>query len=158
MHLLSRTLQPAQQAPLSACSRGAAALPACLHGQSAWHRHLHIHQWVVVNPFTSMDTACAARVHCCLAAAPRGFTQRRRSRRAPLVHAQQQSQGTDEQGAGNDSAPQQQPPTGPPAAASQPPPLTDPAGMVVYGGKLPPARRLVVSGLTATAIGESPTG
>ncbi|PSC71251.1 glycolate oxidase [Micractinium conductrix] len=38
-------------------------------------------------------------------------------------------------------------------AATQPlPSLADPAGVIVYGGKLPPARRLVVSGLSATAI------
>lgn len=67
------------------------------------------------------------------------------------MHAQQQPQGADEQGAGNGTPP----PAAPPAAESRPPPLTDPAGMVVYGGKLPPARRLVVSGLSATAIGEA---
>jgi hypothetical protein len=46
----------------------------------------------------------------------------------------------------------------PPAAASTSggslPSLADPAGVVVYGGRLPPTRRLLISGLSATAVGE----
>jgi hypothetical protein len=56
-------------------------------------------------------------------------------------------------------------PPPPPAAAADtqqtpnrtqlpPNPISNPAGVVAYGGRLPPARRLIVSGLTATAVGK----
>ena len=98
--------------------------------------------------------SCAqmASLACC--AAPRwspsaaGPLQRRQPQRLRdrlHVRAQRSEDGS--------QPPEQPPPATPPP--SLPPPLTDPAGMVVYGGRLPPARRLVVSGLTATAIGKS---
>ena len=40
----------------------------------------------------------------------------------------------------------------PPPPPPPPNPITDPVGVVTFGGRLPPARRLVISGLSATAI------
>lgn len=83
--------------------------------------------------------------------------QRQWPSRRVLTAIRSQEQG----GPDSNDAGQAQPPPPPAAAASQPPPLppnplSDPAGVVVYGGRLPPARRLVISGLSATAIGEQP--
>ena len=89
---------------------------------------------------------CAAPRWSPSAAGPLHRQQRQPRRLRDRLHVQAQRSEDGQQ-------PEQPPAATPPP--SPPPPLTDPAGMVVYGGRLPPARRLVVSGLTATAIGQS---
>ena len=87
---------------------------------------------------------------------PAGAQQQRPSRRCVIVRAETQS-GSEPGGSSSGSG-EGRPAVPPPAAASTSgsslPSLADPAGVVVYGGRLPPTRRLLISGLSATAVGE----
>ena len=101
-----------------------------------------------------MAALANAPPRCAAFAAPNAAHRERIRHRVLLARAQQQP-GEPESGT---PPPPQQPTRQQPKAqqaATQPlPSLADPAGVIVYGGKLPPARRLVVSGLSATAIGK----
>lgn len=123
------------------CAEAAAAAAAAAMGPSspALARDDWIDRFVSFNQMASLACCAAPRWSPSAALQQR---QPRRLRDRLNVRAQRSEDGS-------------QPPEQPPAATPPPPPFTDPAGMVVYGGRLPPARRLVVSGLTATAIGQS---
>lgn len=90
---------------------------------------------------------CAPVARC---VAPSSAQQQRRSRRCLVVRADAQQGKEPSSGSGSGGS------SGRPEASPPPPlpSLADPAGVVVYGGRLPPTRRLLISGLSAAAVGE----
>ena len=97
----------------------------------------------------TMALACAGPAARAWVSAPSRRTQRQRV--APSAQGSSGSGGEQP----DDAQQQPQPPPAAAAAATPPPPLNDPAQMVVWGGRLPPTRRLVTSAVTASAIGRS---
>ena len=102
-----------------------------------------------------MSTPARCTTSVCCSRAASGAAQNHPARRRLLV----QASSSDRNSSSSSSTPPPVEPLAPPQPQPPPPPpmlpsLADPSAVVVYGGRLPSARRVVIGGLAASSVGK----